>query len=191
MIGDSVYDCQHLTGRNPNGCVCADTSNRSGAPRQAPLSLVLYSDVMKVLAVDYGRKRIGIAVSDADGRIAFPVDTVAAGGSLAASVEAVARHVDRERVAQVIVGLPLAMDGSLGPASRHCQRFADALAARVAVPVRTWDERFSTRQAERSLLEADVRRERRKEVIDQVAATLILQSFLDANTAAEPTRSPG
>lgn len=146
---------------------------------------------MKVLAVDYGKKRIGIAVSDADGRIAFPVDTVAAGSSLAASVEAVARHVDRERVAQVIVGLPLAMDGSPGPAARHCQRFADALAARVAVPVRTWDERFSTRQAERSLLEADVRRERRKEVIDQVAATLILQSFLDANTAAEPPGRPG
>lgn len=136
---------------------------------------------MKVLAIDYGKKRIGIALSDVGGRIAFPLETVAAAASLANSVESVARLIERERAALVIVGLPLAMDGTPGPAARLCLRFAEALAGRVTVPVRTWDERFSTRQAERSLLEADVRRERRKEVVDQVAATLILQTFLDAN----------
>lgn len=139
---------------------------------------------MKVMAVDYGKKRIGVAVSDADGRIAFPLETLPAATSLAASVESVASVVERERAALVIVGLPLSMDGTPGPAARHCQRFADALAARIAAPVRTWDERFSTRQAERSLLEADLRRERRKEVIDQVAAALILQGFLDARAGA-------
>lgn len=135
---------------------------------------------MKVMAVDYGKKRIGTAISDADGRIAFPLETVPAAPALTASVESVARLAERQGAALVIVGLPLAMDGTPGPAARHCQRFADALAARLAVPVRTWDERFSTRQAERSLIESEVRRERRREVVDQVAASLILQTFLEA-----------
>ncbi len=143
---------------------------------------------MKVLAIDVGKKRIGLAISDPDARVAFPLTTVHVRGSLRQTVEEVRRWIEKEGATSVVVGLPLAMDGSEGAASRYASGFSTALASAVEIPVRTWDERFTTRQAERSLLEANLRRDRRREVIDQVAATLILQSFLDAEAhrAGEP-----
>ncbi len=143
---------------------------------------------MKVLAVDVGKKRIGLAVSDPDARVAFPLTTVQVRGSLRQTVDEVRRWIEKEGAALVVVGLPLAMDGSEGAAARYASGFATGLANAVDVPIRTWDERFTTRQAERALLEADLRRDRRREVIDQAAATLILQSFLDAEAARVTAR---
>lgn len=138
---------------------------------------------MKVLGVDFGKKRVGLAISDGEARIAFPLTTIQVRGGLRQTIQEVRRWIESERVGLVVVGLPLAMDGSQGAAARHATAFAASVTAELGIPVRTWDERFSTREAERTLLEADLRRDRRREVIDQVAATLILQTFLDAEAS--------
>ena len=138
---------------------------------------------MRHLGIDYGSKRIGVAVSDTDGRIAFPLTTLIAGSDRAKTLRELRELVEREAVSRVVVGLPLSLDGSRGPAAQRAERFAAALGRHLAVPVEAFDERFSTQQAERVLIDADVSRQRRKEVVDRVAATMILQGYLDRRAA--------
>ena len=139
---------------------------------------------MRALGLDVGSKTIGVALSDPTGLIASARLTLPRKGT-APDVAAIAELCRREAVERVVVGLPLELDGAVGHRARQVQRFLGALApalaaAEPAVGVETWDERFSTAAAERTLLAADVSRARRKVHIDALAAQHILQGWLDA-----------
>lgn len=136
---------------------------------------------MRVLGLDVGSKTIGVAASDELGLAAYP-RVVLARRALAADLAAVTRLVAEEAAGRVVVGLPLSLEGELGPMARRVLAFVDALRAALgeAVPVETWDERFSTAAVERVLIQGHVSRSRRKQVIDKQAAAYILQGWLDA-----------
>ena len=139
---------------------------------------------MRALGLDVGSKTIGVAVSDELGLLAHPRRTLARRGTRL-DCDDVTAIVAAEGVEVVVVGMPLTLEGEMGHRARRVQVFIDALRARLAVPVETWDERFSTAAAERNLLAHDLSRARRKQVIDQEAAAFILQGWLDAR------RGPG
>lgn len=134
----------------------------------------------RVLAIDLGTKRIGIALSDPTATVASPLDTLPATGRRRAA-DQVSELCRRHGVETVVVGWPRNMDGSLGHAAREAEDFAERLRATLQVPVELWDERLSTAAAERALLEAGLRRDKRRQSRDRVAAALILQSYLDAH----------
>jgi putative holliday junction resolvase len=136
---------------------------------------------MRALGLDVGSKTIGVAASDELGIAAHPRTTLARKGTRA-DVDAIARMVADEGASVVVVGLPLTLDGIVGPRARRVLVLVDALRERLGegVPVETWDERFSTVAAERVLIDADLSRARRKQVIDQQAAAFLLQGWLDA-----------
>jgi putative pre-16S rRNA nuclease len=136
---------------------------------------------MRVLGLDVGSKTIGIALSDETGMLATPLETLARKGT-AADTTAIAALANKHGAERVIVGMPYEMDGTLGPRAKRVQVLIDALSA-AGLTVDTWDERFSTVAAERVLLEADLSRARRKEVVDKVAAAYILQGWLDSKQA--------
>jgi putative Holliday junction resolvase len=131
-----------------------------------------------VLGIDLGTKTLGLAISDEGGTIAQPLETLRRVGPRK-DVEAVARVVAARGVVRVVLGDPRNLDGSPGALTPEVTRFAEALRAAIGLPVELWDERLTTVAAERALLEANLRRRRRREVIDQVAASLILQGWLD------------
>ena len=132
-----------------------------------------------VLAVDFGTRRIGLAVSDKLGITAQGLDTID-GTDIEDAISRIAGIVKERDVGTVVVGRPLRLDGSAGDAVRECEEFARRLGDALGIPVRMWDERLSTAQAERAMIEADVSRKRRKKVRDRAAAQLILQSYMDA-----------
>ena len=132
----------------------------------------------RIIGIDVGTKRIGVAVSDPAKIISSPYKVLAS-KSLAADVAAVAALCTEVCGEKIIVGLPLNMNGTQGPAAAAALAFAAALREKVAVPVEMLDERLSTSAAERSLIEGDMRREKRRQVIDKVAAQIILQSYLE------------
>ena len=134
----------------------------------------------RILGVDYGARRIGIAVANPRGTIASPAEAIPGSGSAPGDAERVLAWAARNDVACIVVGLPLNMDGSDSAQTRHTRAFADALRAHGDLPVELWDERLSTFQAEQFLEAADVRRSRRKKLRDALAAQVILQSYLDA-----------
>jgi len=131
----------------------------------------------RVLGLDLGQSRIGVAISDQERRLAVPLGTVRTGAP--ADVKAIAAIVAENGVTEVVVGLPLALSGRSGEGAEHARAFADALRGFLGIPVELQDERLSTVEAERGLRTAGVAGRRRREVIDQSAATLILQSYLD------------
>lgn len=133
----------------------------------------------RILGIDFGDRRMGIAVSDELGLTAQPLAALEVredGGHLGE----VARLCQERGVERVVVGLPRNMNGSLGPRAQLTLEFAKALAARLQLPVETWDERLTTRQAERSLRDRGLTHKRRKARRDVVSAQLILQGYLDA-----------
>jgi putative Holliday junction resolvase len=156
----------------------------------------------RILALDVGERRIGLAISDPDGRVAVPLETLERRDE-DADLHALAGLVEREDVQVVVVGLPLSLDGSVGPQAERTQGFARRLAEAVARPLEMWDERLSTVAAERALAppSASGRRERRRTgagerrrpperrqgARDALAATLILQAYLDSRR--RPTAS--
>lgn len=137
---------------------------------------------MRVMALDIGEKRIGVAVSDPLGQTALPVGTVER-RSREKDLEALIALVRRYQVETLVIGLPCRLNGTLGPAAERVKEFGGLLAERLDLPVHYWDERLTTAAAERVLLAADLSRRRRRRVIDQVAASLILQSYLDRKRA--------
>lgn len=136
----------------------------------------------RTMALDVGLKTVGIAISDPLGIIAQGLTTLHRTGKKAdlAALEALIAEHDVDRI---VVGWPLQPSGRPGAMTRIVQRFADAVAARTGLPIEQWDERMSSRQAERALIEGGARRAQRRQVVDKVAATLILQSWLDARSA--------
>ncbi|HLL03745.1 MAG TPA: Holliday junction resolvase RuvX [Myxococcaceae bacterium] len=138
---------------------------------------------MRTMGLDVGTKTIGVAVSDGLGLTAQAITTVRR-TNLKADLAALADLVREHEVSRLVVGLPLNMDGSEGPRAEASRKFADVASQSLGVPVEFWDERLSTVAAERTLLEADLTRAKRRQVIDQVAAQFILQGWLDAHRPA-------
>ncbi|HSP08342.1 MAG TPA: Holliday junction resolvase RuvX [Candidatus Dormibacteraeota bacterium] len=137
---------------------------------------------MRTLAVDPGTKRLGIAVSDPTGTIAQALTTIdaAPAESLASRLADIASEQGASRI---VVGMPRRMDGSYGPEAKAARELADGIRKASGLPVELVDERLTTVAAERSLLEGGVRRAKRRETVDRVAATMLLQSHLDQKRA--------
>ena len=134
----------------------------------------------RFLALDVGSKRIGVAVSDELGLTAQPVLTLERRRSPREDLRSLARLARRFAVAGIVVGNPLHLSGDLSPQAAKIQAFAAALGELTSLPVHLWDERLTSREAHQILYEAGHDRKDHKRVVDQVAATLILQSFLDS-----------
>ena len=143
----------------------------------------------KVMGVDYGERRTGLAVSDDSRVIAFPRATLEC-GQVEQAAAAVARAAAADGVGEIVVGYPVNMDGSRGPRAARTEVFAAELGKRTAIPVRMWDERLSTKIAEAVLIEAGTRREQRRGVVDKLAAQVILQGYLDTTGGAGEEEGP-
>ena len=138
----------------------------------------------RYLGIDYGTKRIGLAISDETGQIAFPLCVLENSGQRRVAGE-ISRIINERKAGAVVLGLPLNLDGSKGIAADNVEHFADILKRHVSVPVEFWDERLSTKMAERAMIEGGLSRMRRKQSIDQATAQIILQSYLDAHGKQE------
>lgn len=135
---------------------------------------------MRVIGIDLGSKRIGVAVSDFTGSVASPLTVVHRGKSKRADHDAIARIVREEEAEAIVVGLPLNMDGSRGSAAKAAVAEAEQISTVAGVPTHLHDERLTTVTAERALKEANMRAEDRRNVVDKIAAAVLLQSWLDA-----------
>ena len=133
----------------------------------------------RVMALDVGGRRIGVALSDTRRVLASPLTTLRAEPRERALAE-VAKLVREYEVCELVVGLPLTLGGEVGPQARLIQQFAEQLQAQLAVPVRMFDERLTTVAAERMMVDLGMKPEQRKARIDEVAASIILQDFLDS-----------
>lgn len=138
----------------------------------------------RLVAFDLGTVRVGVAVSDPAQVVAAPDATLDLAPGEADDVPALAARLAAEARGRdavgVVVGDPVALDGTVGDAARHARRVADALRASAGLPVRLWDERLTTTTAERVLIEADVSRAGRRRVVDRVAASVLLGAVLEA-----------
>jgi len=134
---------------------------------------------MRILALDVGTKRIGLAISDELRLIAQPLEFVPA-EPFDAFIERLKEILAGKPCELILVGLPRNMDGTYGPAAEKVSEFVARLKDALPVPVRTWDERLTSAQANRVLLQGNVRRADRKQKVDAMAAAILLQSFLDA-----------
>jgi putative holliday junction resolvase len=131
----------------------------------------------RILAIDYGTKRIGVALSDELGWTAQPLETLNR-RTLDRDIAHIASLVGTHEVGQVLLGFPIQMDGRAGPAIQAMREFQTRLEQGVPVPVVLWDERLTTKAAEDFLIAADVSRKKRKGVVDRIAASILLQSYL-------------
>jgi putative Holliday junction resolvase len=138
----------------------------------------------RYLALDVGNRRIGVAVSDELGLTAQPVMTLERKRSRRDDLRSLARLARRYAVSAIVVGNPLLLSGEAGPQAQKTQAFAAELGELAGLPIRLWDERLTTHEAHKLLYEAGHKRQDHRKLVDQVAATLILQSFLDENRAA-------
>ncbi|MFD1065343.1 Holliday junction resolvase RuvX [Oceanobacillus locisalsi] len=136
---------------------------------------------MKAIGLDVGSKTIGVAVSDAFGWTAQGLTTIYWNeAEIESADEELNNLIDANDVSQIVVGLPKNMDGSIGERAEASKRYAEYVEEKYQLPVVMWDERLTTMAAERVLLEADMSRKKRKKVIDKMAATMILQGYLDS-----------
>jgi len=137
----------------------------------------------RIMALDYGDRRIGVALSDPLGITARPLLTLTR-TTWESDLERIRAMTREHDIRRIVVGLPLDMDGTRGERVRLTEVFMERVRRATGLPVHPWDERLTTLQAERTLLEGDLSRSRRRRVIDQVAAVILLQSYLDAQRAA-------
>lgn len=134
---------------------------------------------MRILAIDHGTKRMGIAISDELKMIAQPLEFIPA-EPFAEFLSRLKEIIGEKQVELIVVGMPRNMDGSYGPAALKVQEFVAVLKAAVPIPIQTLDERLTSVQANRFLLEGNVCRAKRKEKVDKMAAAILLQSYLDS-----------
>ena len=132
----------------------------------------------KLLCLDLGTKTIGVAVSDAMRYSATPLETIRR-TKFTQDAERLDELIAQNNAVAIILGLPLNMDGSEGPRVQSTRAFARNLAARISIPIAFWDERLSTSAVTRMMIDADLRRDRRAEIVDKLAASYILQGALD------------
>lgn len=133
---------------------------------------------MRILGLDVGEKRIGIAVSDELGFTAQGIEVLER-KKMESDLLRLNQIIQEYNVNEIVVGLPKNMNGTIGPRAEMVQEFGKMLKIRFSLPVHFWDERLTTVSAERTLIEADISRKKRKKVIDKMAAILILQGYLD------------
>jgi putative Holliday junction resolvase len=133
---------------------------------------------MRILALDHGTKRIGIAVSDETRTIAQPLEFIPAEPFVDFLVRLKRLLLEKE-IDLILIGLPRNMDGSYGPAAQKVETFAGVLKTAITVPIKMWDERLTSAQANKILIQGKVRRDKRKEKVDKMAAAILLQSYLD------------
>jgi putative Holliday junction resolvase len=136
---------------------------------------------MRILSLDHGTRRIGVALSDEMKIIASPLEFIPA-EPFDKVITRLAEIIREKEVELILVGMPRNMDGSFGPAAQKVKDFITALQPHIATPVKTWDERLTSAQANRVLLEGNVRRDQRKLNVDKMAAAILLQSYLDSHT---------
>ena len=133
---------------------------------------------MRILALDHGTKRIGVAVSDETRTIAQPLEYILT-EPFEGFLERLKTLLVEKEIDLVLIGLPRNMDGSYGPAAQKVEAFVAVLRSAITVPIRMWDERLTSSQANRILIQGNVRRDKRKEKVDKMAAAILLQSYLD------------
>ncbi|MFN0137498.1 MAG: Holliday junction resolvase RuvX [Phycisphaerae bacterium] len=134
----------------------------------------------RLLAVDYGTKRIGLAISDPSGEFVSPAGTIDGRGGAGKDAEQIIAWATKNEIAGIVVGLPYNMDGSIGPQARMSTALARELQRRVSLPVETWDERLSSFQADQWMAEAGVPNSQQAGLRDTLAAVAILKSFLQS-----------
>ena len=133
---------------------------------------------MRILALDHGTKRIGVAISDEMKIIASPLEYIPA-EPFAVFLARLKEIIREKEIELILIGMPRNMDGSYGPAALKVQEFVAVLKDAITIPIKTLDERLTTVQAQRFLIQGNVRREKRKEKVDKTAAAILLQSYLD------------
>ncbi len=138
----------------------------------------MFEEVKRTLGLDIGRKRTGIAIADETLTIATPLTHIEAHG-LKDWLQKLLLFLETYPIEQIIVGIPLNHHGEIGKDAEEIGKYIALLREKVSFPVIEWDERFTTVQAERTLISADISREKRKQVIDKLAAAIMLQSYLD------------
>lgn len=136
---------------------------------------------MRALALDVGDARIGLAISDPGGIVCLPIEALVRGED-SDDLAAVIELAQREGVEMIVVGLPLSLDGTHGPAARKMRRFTSALRRSADIPVHSWDERFTTAEAEGRLRQAGFEPSRDRARLDSMSAVIILESFLAARS---------
>ena len=134
---------------------------------------------MRVMGIDYGTKRIGVAISDPGCTMAHPLDIVQvrADGSHMEHLQAIVREYE---ITKVVVGLPYNMDGTIGTTGEKVIAWSEKLGSALGLPVELWDERLTTFEAHGFLLDLNVRRKKRKHIVDKIAASIILNNYLDS-----------
>ena len=135
---------------------------------------------MRILAIDHGTVRMGLALSDELGMIAQPLEFVPA-APFDKFLARLKEIIHLKEVELLLVGMPRNMDGSYGPAALKVEEFVAVLKGAVTIPIKLWDERLTSAQANRYLIQANVRREKLKEKVDKTAAAILLQSYLDGS----------
>jgi putative Holliday junction resolvase len=156
---------------------------------------------VRALGIDLGSKRIGVALSDSAGTLATPYEVVQRSGEMARDHRKILELAEEAGVELIVVGLPLSLDGSIGPAARAALDEVEVLGATTDLPVETYDERLTTVTADRSLMEQGMKADARRRVVDKVAAAVMLQAWLDsrpsnhrdceAPESVEPPDRPG
>ena len=134
---------------------------------------------MRVLALDHGTKRVGLALSDELRTVATPLGFFAP-KPMVDFLAHVRKIINEKGVEEIIVGMPRNMDGTYGPSAESVRRFIAVLEKEIALPIKPWDERLTSVQANRTLVDAGIRRDARKEKVDAMAAAILLQSYLDS-----------
>ena len=133
---------------------------------------------MRILALDHGTVRIGVAVSDETKIIATPLEYIDA-EPFGAFIERLKKLLVEKEVELILIGMPRNMDGSYGPAAQKVETFVGVVKTAVTVPIKLWDERLTSAMANRILIQGNVRRDQRKQKVDKMAAAILLQSYLD------------
>ena len=134
---------------------------------------------MRILAIDHGNKRIGVAISDELKMIAQPLEFIPA-KPFNSFINRLEELLTDKEVELILVGMPRSLNGSYGDAAIKVEAFVEELKIAFPVPIRTWDERLTSAQANRVLIEGNISRQKRKEKVDQMAAAILLQSYLDS-----------
>jgi putative Holliday junction resolvase len=141
---------------------------------------------MRILGLDVGERRIGVAIADEGVRVALPVAVVER-REPSADLDAIARLVQEQGAEAVVIGLPISLNGSLGPQAQTVKAFGQELATRLALPIEYWDERLSTVEARRRLASAGRRGPKAKARRDAAAAAIVLQSYMDSQAQSSPS----
>ncbi|GBE14524.1 MAG TPA: Holliday junction resolvase RuvX [Proteobacteria bacterium] len=141
--------------------------------------------MVRILGIDWGERRVGVALSDESRTIASPHSVIVRSPSINKDLGRILKLVGEHDVACVVVGNPITMDGTQGPAADKVEKIVGKLRNLLDVPVVTWDERLSTAEAQKVLIDGDVSRRKRKKIVDRVAAALILQTYLDSGSWRE------